>query len=204
MWQCAAVAASAERGSRTVDERPWVIAVRAALAIVAVLIVVLVVTGIMLVFQYHPTVLRVFGTPGVALHEPRARTIHRLAARLMYPALGAVAIAAAGLALVRRRYARVAVPIVAGVALLAASISGYVLPWDQLSLRYVTLGSSTNGYRMILFHDNVKYVLLGDREVGSGTIARWFWLHSVGITLVLVALLVVIAFQSRPRDSEST
>src|SRR5689334_18231422 len=101
MWQCAAVAASAERGCRTVDERPWVIAVRAALAITAILIVVLVATGIMLVFQYRPTILRVFGSPGVAMREPRARTIHRTAARLMYPAFGAVAITAVGLALVR-------------------------------------------------------------------------------------------------------
>jgi quinol-cytochrome oxidoreductase complex cytochrome b subunit len=107
-------------------------------------------------------------------------------------------IAAGGLALVRHRPARLVWPFLAGAMVPAASVTGYLLPWDQLALRRVTVGESLVGYRRILFHHDVKFVLIGDKEVARSTLARWVWVHAVGISAVLIALVVVIGFMTRP------
>ena len=180
-------------------ERPWVVATRVMLAVVGVLIAVLVITGVMLVVGYRPDVR---AANGITSHL-RTRTIHRFASQLLFPAFGGVAVAAAGLALVRHRAARLVAPIVAGLAVLAASITGYLLPWNQLAVTHLAVGSHLDGYRAILFHDNVRFVLVGNSEISTSTLARWVWIHVVGVTAPLVVLLVVIALQTRgtPRSS---
>jgi quinol---cytochrome c reductase cytochrome b subunit, bacillus type len=169
------------------------------LGVVGVLIAVLVVTGVMLVVGYRPDVR---AANGMTSHL-RTRTIHRFASQLLFPAFGGVAVAAAGLALVRHRAARLVAPIVAGLAVLAASITGYLLPWNQLAVTHLAVGSHLDGYRAILFHDNVRFVLVGNSEISTSTLARWVWIHVVGVTALLVVLLVVIALQTRgtPRSS---
>jgi quinol-cytochrome oxidoreductase complex cytochrome b subunit len=181
------------------DERPWVLATRIALVIVTVLVAVLVVTGVMLVFGYRPDVTAAYAlTQGLPSHS-HARSIHRLASQLLFPAFGGLAIAASGLALVRHRARRLVPVVIAGVAVLIATFTGFVLPWDQLALNRVTVGTNVTGYRMILFDSNVKYVLVGNTEIGPSTLARWFWLHVVGTTLLLVVPLTFIALQTRAR-----
>jgi quinol-cytochrome oxidoreductase complex cytochrome b subunit len=176
------------------DERPWVVATRVMLAIVGVIIAVLVITGVMLLLGYRPDVT---AANGITPHL-RTRTIHRVASQLLFPAFGGVFVAAAGLALVRHRAARLVAPIVAGLAVLAATFTGYLLPWDQLALTGVTVGSDMSGYRPILFHDDkVKYVLIGNREIATSTLAQWVWIHAVAVTFLLVVLLVVVARQTR-------
>jgi hypothetical protein len=58
-----------------------------------------------------------------------------------------------------------------------------------------------SGYRRILFHHNIKYVLLGNNEVGPSTLARWVWVHAAALTFILVVLLIVIAIQTRTPKS---
>ncbi len=180
-------------------ERPWVVATRIMLAIVGVIIAVLVITGVMLVLGYRPDVTT---ANGITSHF-RTRTIHRVASQLLFPAFGCLAVAAAGLALVRQRAARLVAPIVGCLAVLAAAITGYLLPWDQLALAHVTVGSHVNGYRAILFHDDVKFVLIGNREIASSTLARWAWIHMVGVTSLLVVLVIVVAVQTRATKARS-
>ena len=181
------------------DERPWVLATRIALAIVALLVAVLVVTGVMLVFGYRPNVSAAYAVAQGLPTQSHARSIHRLAARLLFPAFGGLAIAASGLALVRHRARRLVPVVIAGVAVLTATFTGFLLPWDQLALNQVTVGTNVTGYRMILFDSNVKYVLIGNTEIGPSTLARWFWIHVVGTTLLLVVPLTFVALQTRAR-----
>jgi len=177
------------------DERPWVTATRVMLLIVEVILGVLVVTGVVLVFRYHPSVSAAFANPGVphvSAHSP-ARTVHRVAALALIPAFGGLAIAAAGLALVRHRAWRLVPVVVAGIGVVAAFLSGVVLPWDQLAIRTVTVGTDIRGYGRILFGHDVKYVLVGNTEIGPSSFARWFWVHVVVTALIIVVSLVIVA-----------
>jgi quinol-cytochrome oxidoreductase complex cytochrome b subunit len=74
-----------------------------------------------------------------------------------------------------------------GVLLLALvllfSFTGYLLPWDQLSVCAVTVGSSLAG--------NARVLLLGANSVGEETLNRFYVLHCVGLPLMIVALMAV-------------
>jgi len=129
------------------------------------------------------------------------RTVHRDASRLLLPALGALFITAGGLALVRHRPARLLWPILAGGMVLAASFTGYLLPWDQLALRRVTVDENFRGY---LFHHDVKFVLIDRKEIQPSTLARWLWVHAIGTTSIVLALLVVIGLLTRQMRGRST
>jgi quinol-cytochrome oxidoreductase complex cytochrome b subunit len=194
---CDVVHDSSEEQRSESPDRSWVILTRATLAVVGVLLAVLIVTGVMLMFQYRPDTTPEFARVyGIQPHL-FVRTVHRTASRLLLPAFTALFVAAVGLAVVRHRPVRVVWPILAGVAVLAASFTGYLLPWDQLAFWSVRVGEHVSGYRPILFHSNVKYVLLGNKEIGTSTLARWVWVHSIGVTVVLIALLIVIGVQTR-------
>ena len=180
--------------------RTWQIATRIALWIVVALLVILIATGIALTFRYRPTVTRPYAS--VTDLEPRSRITlrgaHRLAAAVFVPTVGALAIATIGLFLARRTRAPIALSLLAGLATLVASFTGYLLPWDQLALWAVTVGTNMRGYAPILRHDNVKYVILGSREIDVTTFNRWFCTHTVLIPVVIVAVLIALAMAARP------
>ena len=73
---------------------------------------------------------------------------------------------------------------------LLLSFTGYLLPWDQLSLWAVTVGTNMMGYTPV-FGDNVKYVLLGSKEIGSETLLRWYVLHVLMLPFVIVIFMAV-------------
>ena len=59
---------------------------------------------------------------------------------------------------------------------LLLSFTGYLLPWDQLALWAVTVGTNMMGYTPV-FGSQVRFVLLGGVEIGSETLLRWYVLH---------------------------
>ena len=63
------------------------------------------------------------------------------------------------------------------------SFTGYLLPWDQLSVWAVTVGANLAG--------DAGTVLLGGRWVGEDTLNRFYVLHCVGLPLVTVFLMGV-------------
>ena len=83
---------------------------------------------------------------------------------------------------------------VIGVSLLVLtlllSFTGYLLPWDQLSLWAVTVGTNMMGYTPV-FGPQVKYVLLGSKEIGSETLLRWYVLHVLMLPFVIVIFMAV-------------
>jgi len=53
---------------------------------------------------------------------------------------------------------------------LLLSFTGYLLPWDQLALWAVTVGTNMIGYTPV-FGSQVRFVLLGGAEIGTNTFA---------------------------------
>ena len=52
---------------------------------------------------------------------------------------------------------------------LLLSFTGYLLPWDQLALWAVAVGTNMMGYTPV-FGQDVRFVLLGGAEIGSETL----------------------------------
>src|SRR5690242_5801372 len=73
---------------------------------------------------------------------------------------------------------------------LGLSFTGYLLPWDQLSIWAVTVGTNLAGYSPLVANQ-VRFVLLGGVEVGPNTLLRWYVLHVLGLPFVLVIFLAV-------------
>jgi quinol-cytochrome oxidoreductase complex cytochrome b subunit len=70
------------------------------------------------------------------------------------------------------------------------SFTGYLLPWDQLALWAVTVGTNMMGYTPV-FGDQVQFVLLGGVSIGPATLLRWYVLHVLFIPFITVVFLAV-------------
>ena len=83
---------------------------------------------------------------------------------------------------------------VVGVVLLLLtlllSFTGYLLPWDQLALWAVTVGSNMAGYTPV-FGDQVSFVLLGGIQVGASTLLRFYVLHVLALPFLIVIFMAV-------------
>jgi len=73
---------------------------------------------------------------------------------------------------------------------LLLSFTGYLLPWDQLALWAVTVGTNMMGYTPV-FGNSVKYVLLGSQQIGDQTLLRWYVLHVLLLPFVIVIFMAV-------------
>ncbi|MDE0804624.1 MAG: hypothetical protein OSA99_15050 [Acidimicrobiales bacterium] len=180
------------------DEAPgWAKARGVVLAILSIEVVVLVVSGVALCFVYRPSAAQAWddiyelhldgGLSGEMLLSQRVRSAHRLASVAAVPtALIAAVVHTVG----ARPPLRGAAGIVGAVALAAvallASVTGFLLPWDQLALWAVTVGEEVGGYGF-LFDDDVRFVLIGGVEVTPGTLLGWLVAH-VALGAVSVAL----------------
>jgi quinol-cytochrome oxidoreductase complex cytochrome b subunit len=158
---------------------------------------VLIITGIALFFLYRPTTRQAWPDLITESYDwdvrvsSALRLIHRLAAWLAVPTA-----VATGVALGIRRHAnasRWAAPAL-GTALpittFAGSFTGLLLPWDQLALWAVTVGSNVRGYR-VLFDPVVRLVLIGGVEVSRHTVIRWLLIHMLLLGPALVVLVVL-------------
>ena len=76
------------------------------------------------------------------------------------------------------------------VLTLLMSFTGYLLPWDQLALWAVTVGTNMVGYTPV-FGSSVKYVLLGSKEISNETLLRWYVLHVLLLPFVIVIFMAV-------------
>ena len=83
---------------------------------------------------------------------------------------------------------------VIGVVLLTLtllmSFTGYLLPWDQLALWAVTVGTNMMGYTPVL-GPQVKFVLLGGQVIGTNTLLRWYVLHVLMLPFVIVIFMAI-------------
>lgn len=160
---------------------------------------VLVMSGIWLVFNYQPS-----GAVGGyrVTHVGWIRMTHRFVSTLalVTSAATAAAIVADALNRVvgRRKRALLVIGPALVVATAASGFTGYLLPWDQLSLWAVTVGSQFKGYRAV-FGSRVRFVLIGHSEISKSALWRWFLIHSVVLTLGIFCLLLTAVILGRRR-----
>jgi quinol-cytochrome oxidoreductase complex cytochrome b subunit len=162
----------------------------------AVVFVVLLGTGLYLVWWYRPVEALAWSSvqhveSSVAFGE-HVRDVHRISARVLLPLLVATAVVAIVLAVRRRRMLGGALAAVAVVAAFGGSFSGRLLRWDQLALRAVTVGTNLRGYSWLWNGDQVRYALLGSKQISAGALGAWFVVHTVAIPLVLIAISLVM------------
>jgi quinol-cytochrome oxidoreductase complex cytochrome b subunit len=162
---------------------------------------VLIATGILLMFYYHPSVPQAYRDmkelafvvdDGLFL-----RNLHRWAAHLM--------VLAAFLHMLRVFYHRAYRPPrqfnwVIGVVLLLVTLllsyTGYLLPWDQLAYWGVSVG--TNMVREAPFlGEAIRFLLLGGHVVSENALLRFYVLHCVVLPVALVVLVSVHIWRVR-------
>ena len=159
------------------------------------LFVILTVTGILLMFYYVPSTgmaydrmldLRSSVAFGVIL-----RNMHRWAAHAM--------VATVFLHMCRVFFTGSYKPPrefnwLVGVALflltLLSSFTGYLLPWDQLAFWAITVGTSIAGYAPLIGKE-LRFMLLGDANVGQEALLRFYVLHVVVLPLVLTIAVAI-------------
>ena len=151
----------------------------------ALLLVLLLATGVWLALQYQPS-----GSFRGARPESWVRSTHKVASRLFI--FAALATFGMSIAISVERALRRGLPawVVGAVIMLgalAASFTGYLLPWDQLALAPLRPGEY-RGYAFLFGHPEVKFVLIGSVEVGKDTVQRWFFVHTAAIPVALIAL----------------
>jgi quinol-cytochrome oxidoreductase complex cytochrome b subunit len=156
----------------------------------AVAFLILTVTGLLLMFYYHPSVPRAYQdmkdlefvvSAGVFL-----RNLHRWSAHAM--------VALVLLHMARVFFAGAYRPPrefnwVIGTCLLLLTVllsyTGYLLPWDQLAYWAVTVG--TNMARAVPgLGDDISFLMLGGNQIDENTLVRFYVLHCVLLPLVLV------------------
>jgi len=83
---------------------------------------------------------------------------------------------------------------VVGVVLLLLtlllSFTGYLLPWDQLALWAVTVGSNMGNYSPVI-GDQVSFALVGGVQITPDTLLRWYVLHVLFLPFIIVIFMAV-------------
>ena len=163
--------------------------------IAAVLFVILVLTGVYLMFFYTPAVGSAYGDmqrlrTGVGFGQ-LIRNVHRWAAHLMVLVvfLHLVRTFFAG-AYKRPREFNWVIGVVLLLLTLGLSFTGYLLPWDQLSYWAVTVGTNLVQY-VPLLGKTLQNLLIGGDQIGQPTLLRFYALH-VAVLPVLVVLILCI------------
>lgn len=161
----------------------------------AILFGILTVTGVLLMFYYVPSVERAYTTlKEIQFSVPVGqftRNMHRWAAHAMVLSvfLHMCRVFYTGAYLPPREFNWV-LGVMLLVLTLGASFTGYLLPWDQLSYWAITVGTNIAGYAPVA-GEVVREFLLGGREVGQGSLIRFYTLH-IAVLPLLITLLVSV------------
>ena len=180
---------------------------------------VLVVTGVLLMFYYRPTTIHAFQdmkdlTYAVTLGGV-LRNMHRWAAHLMViiVILHMVRVFLTGAYKPPREYNWV-VGVLLLVMTLFLSYTGYLLPWDQLALWAVTVGAQMAANSPILGNEgpfrlpfistanDARFALIGGTVIGDATLIRFYVLHCVAVPFLFSIFLCVHLWRVR-KDSFS-
>jgi quinol-cytochrome oxidoreductase complex cytochrome b subunit len=185
----------------------WLRVQRASLAVAAVLIVVLVVTGTWLWFRYEPTgewSRYEAGAPAPPIAPTSAGVSWPQAVHAVVGGTVGIVVLLAVLAAwaARREDRGRPVGLAATVAALGlafgAAYSGYLIAWEQLALWSVTV-ESIQGMG-VLWDPDVRFVIVDGVEVAPSTVQAWAVAHVLlGLAVAAaVALALVHARRSQP------
>jgi quinol-cytochrome oxidoreductase complex cytochrome b subunit len=166
-----------------------------------VLFAILTITGTYLMFFYRPQAPQAY----FDMHEIHTRVVfgqvvrnmHRWAAHLMVVVvfIHMIRVYWSGAYKRPRQFNWV---IGMGLLLLTLflSFTGYLLPWDQLALWAVTVGTNLAGY-IPAIGENVRQALLGSPDVGDPALIRFYTLHIYVLPLLTLLLIGVHAWRVR-------
>jgi cytochrome b6 len=171
------------------------------------LFLLLTVTGVLLMFYYHPAVpqayqdmkdLRFVVSNGLFL-----RNLHRIGAQAMviFVFMHMFHVFYRGGYKAPRQFNWVV-----GVGLLLATLflsyTGYLLPWDQLAFWAITVGSNIVSF-MPWLGRITRFLMLGGNTVGENALLRFYVLHCVVLPLAAL-FLVAIHFWRVQKDGGLT
>lgn len=154
-----------------------------------VLFMILVGTGVILMFLYVPSVERAYGSikdlEFVVSYGWLLRSVHRIAAHLMVAVvflhMVRVFVTGAyknGTAEGSKRPVNWVVGLVLLVLTLLLSFTGYLLPWDQLAYWAITVGTNIASAAPLV-GKSIRFFLLGGSEIDQNALLRFYVLHVV-------------------------
>ena len=163
--------------------------------------VLLVATGVFLMFYYHPSVpqayrdmkeLQYVVDNGVFL-----RNLHRWAAHLMVfgAFLHMLRVFFHGAYRPPRQFNWV-IGVVLLVVTLLLSYTGYLLPWDQLAFWGVSVGTNMAREAPVI-GEGIRFLLLGGNVVSENALLRFYVLHCVVLPVGLLVFLAVHVWRIR-------
>jgi len=155
--------------------------------------VILVVTGVLLMLYYQPTIPNAYENMKdieyVVTYGMFLRNMHRWAAHLM--------VISVFLHMLRVFYDGAFKPPrefnwVIGVFLLILTLllsyTGYLLPYDQLAYWAVTIGANIVEY-IPFFGKKLRFLFLGGNQIGEYTLVRFYVLHCIILPLFMAGLI---------------
>src|SRR5664279_2909880 len=178
------------------------------------LFIVEVVTGVLLMFYYRPTLEHAYNDI-LALRDVTTlgilRELHRWGAHAMVIAvwLHMYRVFLTGSYKPPREF-NWGVGVILLILTMLLSFTGYLLPWDQLAIWAITVGSNMaratpwvgvegpgaqllklNGVNLLTAGSDARFGLLGGRIVGANALLRFYVLHCVFIPLIAAFLMAV-------------
>ncbi len=178
---------------------PLARAQRILLAAVVVMGAVLAVTGVWLTFNYRPSAAQAWSdVPDADIATDWPRLVHQMATVVLVPLVVAFLVVGA-VASERWRSATALL-----VTTLTLAYTGTLLPWDQLALWAVTVGTNYQGMFGAAFDDDVRFVLLNGAEISQATLALWLVVHAAVLPVVFAGLLALAGCTRRPSGSPAT
>ena len=170
---------------------------------------VTVVTGVILMFYYRPTVEHAYLDMKNLEHEIPfgmiMRNMHRWAAHAMVILVWfhMLRVFLSGSYKAPREFNWVVGVILLTLTLLL-SFTGYLLPWDQLAMWAVTVGTNMAGATPVVGHEgpgaallgatdrtDIRALLLGGPAVGDPALLRFYVLHCIFLPVVISVLMIV-------------
>ena len=156
---------------------------------------ILVITGILLMLYYHPSVPQAYAdmkdlqfvvSSGLFL-----RNLHRWSAQLMVFLVFAhmFKVFYRGAYRTPREFNWV-IGVVLLVITLLLSYTGYLLPWDQLAFWAITVGSNLSS-AVPFIGNKIHFLLLGGNQVNANALLRFYVLHCVVLPVAAILFIAV-------------
>jgi quinol-cytochrome oxidoreductase complex cytochrome b subunit len=156
---------------------------------------ILTVSGVLLMFYYVPSTTqaydRMLDLRGSVAFGTFLRNMHRWGAHAMVAAvfLHMCRVFLTGSYKKPREFNWV-IGVLLLLVTLFLSFTGYLLPWDQLAFWAITVGAAIAGYAPFM-GDKIKFLLLGDTNVGQEALLRFYVLHVVVLPMVMTLLIAI-------------
>ena len=166
----------------------------------AALSLVVFASGLLLIFFYRPTAADawedIFALQSAITFSTVLRSVHRWSTIVWLLALIPLAV----IEIVRQNILGGVLRLASiGLAALTAYL-GWLLPWDQLALSAVTVGTDMTGFTPVLSGDDVRFVLLDGAEVDLSSLRTYFYLH-VGLGTIVLVISQFARSGNRNRES---